>query len=135
MTRELFTDPLPTSDDVLERVGELLGTAIRRQFWLLFLDSGGHQLRTLVPIDGIPEAPGPEEALRFAPMLDWLAEGEGAAAVVFVVERPGPREFAATDLAWARVLAEAASIIGLPTRALLLLHSEGPRPLTADDYA
>lgn len=135
MTRELFTDPLPTSDDVLERVLDLLSRAIRRQFWLMFIDATGHQLQTLVPIDGIPELPGPEEALRFAPMLDWLAEGEGAEAVVFVIERPGRREFAEGDLAWARVLAEAASIIGLPVRDLILLHSDGARPLTADDYA
>ncbi|MFD1713473.1 hypothetical protein ACFSBZ_03215 [Amnibacterium flavum] len=135
MTNDLFTEPVSTGDDLLERVAGLLGTAVRHQFWLLFIDADGRQLQTLVPIDGVPDSPGPQEALRFAPMLDWLAEGEGAHSVAFVIERPGDREFGENDLAWARVLAEAASFIELPVRGLVVMHTDGVRWLAADDYA
>jgi hypothetical protein len=120
-------ETLDTDERLLEEVGMLLGSAVRRGLWLLFLDSQQRLCPTLVPIDGTPRLPGPGEGEAFAPLLDWLSEGEGAEAVAFVIERRGGAGVTAADREWARCLRAAAL-------AAELLHDGGASWLPGDEY-
>ncbi|BDI22455.1 hypothetical protein [Herbiconiux sp. L3-i23] len=125
---------LDTDDELLDEVISLLHAANKPGLWLIFLDEGKRLCQTLIPIDGIPTVPGPGEDASFAPLLDWLADGEGAASVVFVIERHGDARTTAADVAWARCLRTAAGIAELPVRGQIVLHDTGGRWLAPDDY-
>ncbi|MET0589805.1 MAG: hypothetical protein ABWZ77_01390 [Naasia sp.] len=134
MLPETSSDPLITDSDVEERVRFLLTAAIQRRFWLFLLDAEHRQRPTLVPVDGIPARPAPDDGERLAPMLDFVAEAEGAQSLVIVHERPGPVGVTAADAEWARCLRTAAARAELPVRASILLHDGGTRWLAPDDW-
>lgn len=134
MLPDVHDVPLLTDSDVESRVALLLGAAIQRRFWLLFLDDEARQRPTLVPVDGIPPDPAPDDGHRLAPMFDWLAEAEGAHAVVIVHERPGGAALDGADSEWVRCLRAASREAGVPVRASILLHDAGTRWLAPDDW-
>lgn len=123
------------ADAVLhERVGALLGRAIRRQLWVIFLDDQHCQLPVLLPIDGMPQVPALGEESAFGSFLADLGEEMGAASVVLVFERAGRQHFSARDLSWARFASLGARLASVSVRAMFLCHTDGVRWITPDDY-
>ena len=132
---------LATDHDVQERIAELLQTAIRRQWWTLYLDEDDVQVPLIMPMSGYPERPDAPcgadgtAAQLLASRLAQIMEEVGAAKLIFVWERPGRAESTPADREWARGLAEACRAVGLVVRAQLILHDRGVRWFAPDDYA
>ncbi len=124
--------PLSTDALIQQRAAALIGKAIRRQLWVMFLDGNDVQLPVLVPIDGLPTEPGEGDQLSRA--LRELVDGVGAHSVVLVLERYGGQELTASDMAWARALHDAAASAEIRLRATLLSHRRGVRWVAQDDY-
>lgn len=134
MTPRIDTAPLITDIDIETRLRKQLTAALQRRFWIVLLDECRRQLPTLIPVDGIPPAPDPEDGARLAPMLEWLADMYAAASIVVVLERPGPPEAEAADIEWVRCLRQAAAHAEVPVRGTLLLHDDGIRWLAPDEW-
>lgn len=120
-----------TDDELLASVRHLIGGAIQRQLWVLFLDRAG-DLKLVAPGTGNPVRPTREECDRLAENFAEVARHLDADEVVLVHERPGPPAESAHDLAWARYLTLAHQAVGLPIRALLLCSDAGVHPLGAE---
>lgn len=121
-------EPLPTDELLRARVADLLGTACRRQVWLLFLDDRQVQLPMLLPIADYPPAPG-DAAPRLAEAAAAIAEEIGAASIVIVWERRLGAQATRADAAWSRRLAVCCAERGVRVRAQLLCHRAGVRLL------
>ena len=134
MNFDIYADALDSDTSILDRMHRLFRPASRRQFWLVFLDSDRRQCPTIIPIDGIPDLPDETDAERFAPVLEWLADGENAHSVVVLVERPGTERVTESDRAWIRTLRSASQLAEIPVRAQLVVHDDGVRLLAPDDY-
>ncbi len=97
--------PVTTIAQAQDRVAQLVGSAIRRQLWLMLLDRDGVQLPVVIPIEDIPLRPQSghltELAARFAELLDSYAPG---GSVILTLERPGGADLTAPDQAWASEL-------------------------------
>jgi hypothetical protein len=124
--------PLSTDALIQQRAAALIGKAIRRQLWVMFLDENDMQLPVLMPMDGMPTEP--EEGNRLSMALRELVDGVGAHSVILVLERYGGQELTASDVAWARALHEAAASAEIRLRAILLSHRSGVRGVAQDDY-
>lgn len=135
-----------THDSELEQVlALLLERAMNpRQLWLFFLDGDDRMVGPVMPCDDYPDDPddrGPSEfgvcgfAAVLARRLGEILEMVDGSQVVLVWERPGPPKFAADELSWARAMARECGELGVPVRAQFLLHTNGTRLLTPDDYA
>jgi hypothetical protein len=124
------TQPLTTDALIHERANALVGRAVRRQLWLLFLDDRDLQLPIIVPIDDLPVAP-PEGAML---AIADIAEEVGARAVVAVLERYGDEALTAGDREWARQLRQSCAATSVRLRAILLSHRTGVRWVAEDDY-
>jgi hypothetical protein len=125
--------PLDTDDEITARVGELIGRANSRQLWLLFLDDVNVQLPLLIPIDGLPAEPSPEQTERVVANIHELMLEIGAGSVVTVWERYGAPALNRQDAAWARSLREACVDQGVQLRAMLLSHRNGVSWITDDE--
>jgi hypothetical protein len=140
----LARDRILTRDDDLDEVlGLLLQHAINpRQLWLIFLDADGRLVDPLMPCDDYPphpsESPGTAD-LAFARdlghRLRYIVEATGAASVVLVWERVGPPRFGVDERTWARAMAQVCRESELHLRGQFVLHDEGVRMLSPDDYA
>ena len=133
--------PIPTDEDIRQRVTDLLRNAVRRQWWTLYLDDQDVQRPVLMPMAGYPEDPY-EPCGADGTVADVLADrlasivGEiGAAKVVFVWERPGNDELTSGDREWAGALGAACRAAGVKVRAQLVLHDRGVRWIAPDEYA
>lgn len=124
--------PLSTDALIQQRATALIGRAIRRQLWVMFLDENEVQLPVLMPIEGIPTEP--EEGDRLSRALRELVDGVGAHSVILVLERYGGQELTASDIAWARALHDAAVAADIRLCAILLSHHRGVRWVAQDDY-
>lgn len=118
--------PLITDDDILRRVSELLGSACRRQLWLLFLDATGVQLPLLIPVADYPPAPA-GAAEPFADAIARLVSEVAAAEVVLVWERRLDERATRADQVWGSRLADACIERGVRVRAQLICHRSGVR--------
>ena len=128
---ELARDqPLDSDALIQERVTDLIGGAIRRQLWLLFLAPDEVQLPILAPCSDLPTMP-PQVPLA---ILRELADACDAASIIAVLERTGDALLTEPDRAWARYLSESSRAVGVPLRAILLSHSHGVRWVAEDDY-
>ncbi|WP_345750777.1 hypothetical protein [Microbacterium rhizophilus] len=136
----------PLDDARLHELLELMLTAaIRRQLWLIFLNEDDRISDAIMPTDDFPRDPdeptiaedlGPVTAARLiAARMPLVCEAVGATQLVLVWEREGDAEFQAEELAWAAAMAEAVQATEVRLRAQFLLHDDGIRPLTPDDYA
>lgn len=146
MINPAVQDPdVPLTDDILlaDRVRYLLRGAIRRQVWLLFLDTDDVQAPPVMPCADLPVDPlspakgGAERtpAETVSRMVADMMTECGFAQAVFVWERPGPPRLHADDRAWARALREACVRRGVRVRAQFQLYDGGVRQLAADDIA
>jgi hypothetical protein len=137
MTRRFHPDsliPLRTDALIEERVRGIIGRALCRQLWLLFLDSDQVQLPLLIPIEKLPRRPDRASTAQVVANISELMDEIGASELVVVWERKGSSAVSAQDAAWAWSIARACSEIGLPLRATLLSHYAGVRWFAADDY-
>jgi hypothetical protein len=117
--------PVVTDDELLARVESLVPVAVRRQLWTLFLDADQVQLPMVVPLEGIPERPDRLAVERWGDALDEVASEFGVAAVVFVLERPGPVVDSASDGAWRDALTGLSEARRYAVRAVLTCTSDG----------
>ena len=117
--------PVVSDDELLARVESLVPVAVRRQLWTLFLDADQVQLPMVVPLEGIPERPDRLAVERWGDALDEVAGEFGVAAVVFVLERPGPAADSTSDRAWRAALTGLAEARRYAVRAVLTCTSDG----------
>ncbi|GAB2528918.1 hypothetical protein [Paramicrobacterium agarici] len=126
--------PLVSDEQIEMRVSDLVGKAIKRQWWMLFLDENDVQLPHIVPVEGAPLVPDDAATQHSAEGMSAIMDELGAAQVILVWERPTGPTVAMPDRVWARSLAEAARRRGIRVRAQLISHSNGVRWLAPDDY-
>lgn len=136
MTIPRFDDvrdaPLTTDDEVLRRAELLLGHAIRRQLWLMFLDEDDRQLPLLMPTY-VPRRPGPGHRENYARVLGVLFEDADADSMVVAYERRGSEALTAADRDWLGLVREACADAGIPVRGPLLVHDGGIRWIAPED--
>lgn len=130
---ELRQIPLDSDAAVQERVEQLIGAACRRQWWMLLLDGVGRQLPVVIPMADYPVTPNGGAAETLAARIGETVEACGAAAVVFVWERPGGRRLSHLDRSWARALGASCAAAGIAVRAQLISHDRGVRWVAPDD--
>lgn len=136
MTIPRFDDvrdaPLATDEEVLQRAELLLGHAIRRQLWLMFLDEYDRQLPLLMPTY-VPRRPGPGHQENYARVLGVLFEDAEADSMVVAYERRGTEALSGVDRAWLQLVRDACAHAGIPLRGPLLVHDGGIRWIAPDD--
>lgn len=120
-------EPLDTDDDVLRFAEEVIGAdgGRGRTAWVLLLDEDRRPLPAIIPIEGVPADPDPEDVARFAESMGEVLRACGGEAAVVVWERPGSGAIRMQEADWAAGLAAS----GLPLRAQLLATDEGVRLL------
>lgn len=131
---ETLLHPLSDDDAVLERVSALIGSAYRRQIWMLLLDERDVQLPQLLPMD-VPRRARRGELEGYAAFLETVTRLAGAASVVAVLERPGEETYSDADRSWFRFVTDAACRAGVRLRGPILSHRGGVRWVAAEDYA
>ena len=127
--------PLSTNIAIEERVVDLIGRAISRRLWVLFLDSSDVQLPVLVPIDGLPRVPEWPDTVRVVRRVDEIMQHIGAARLVLVWERFASPRLSGIDLIWVRQLAAVCDDQEIRLRAVVLSHRAGIRWIAPDDFA
>jgi hypothetical protein len=136
MTIPRFDDvrdaPLTTDEDVLHRAELLLGHAIRRQLWLMFLDEHERQLPLLMPTY-VPRRPGPGHRENYARVLGVLVEDAEADSIVVAYERRGGDDLTVADRAWLALVRDACGQAAIPLRGPLLVHDGGIRWVAPED--
>ncbi|AJM77686.1 hypothetical protein [Rathayibacter toxicus] len=130
----LLNTPLREDHDLRERVLCLIGPAYRRVLWPLFLDRAGFQLPILYPIDGLPLYPDEEKTERVVAVLAKAVAHHDVGSLAFALERPGGAFLSETDRLLARQLTRACHRRAIHLRALLLVHDEGVRNVTAEEH-
>ncbi|MEO7121533.1 MAG: hypothetical protein ABI400_00090 [Lacisediminihabitans sp.] len=126
--------PLTTSALIEARVADLLGRAVQRQLWLLFLDENDVQLPLLVPLEGLPSRPPDQPDLTLQSMIRHFRESVGAHSFVFVLERYADATLTPPDIVWARALHRACDDAEVVLRGILVSHKRGVRWVAQDDY-
>jgi hypothetical protein len=125
--------PLTEDGQVEARVLDLVGCALRRQIWLMFLDSRMVQLPVLLPTD-IKERPGTRDSEPFTAFIAQAVEATQCAAVIAVLERPGRDALSDDDRAWVSLVVDAVRSTGVSLRGPLLSFSAGVRWIALEDY-
>jgi hypothetical protein len=114
--------PMTTDADLLVMANELVGSAIRRQTWLLFLDEEQRLSPTVGPMDGIPVDADPAHIALFADRLtQMVASLPDTASVLLVWERPGSADVRMQEADWIAGLAATDA----PIRAQMLASDDG----------
>jgi hypothetical protein len=119
-------EPLASNDEILARVTDLVGTASRRQLWLMFLDEHDVQLPLLMPAD-VPARPGRRDLRPFSTFLEEVVKATDCWSIVVTLERPGPGAPTDDDSAWFRLVADAGCLAGIRLRGPILSSSDGVR--------
>ena len=127
------TLPLLTDIDVHQRVAQLIGVAVRRQLWILFLDTSRVQLPMIVAIDDHPPRPDGSVA-DLAARVEQTMIDHDAESVIVVIERFASADLTPADLAWAAAIHDEFDAQGITLRGILLSHRRGVRAITQDDY-
>jgi len=124
---------LRADDDGLARVRDLVGNAIvDRRLWIMFVDGDGRQSPVIMPIDDLPFAPEPSLMGGLEHVLGGLRDElatDRAGSVMFTLERRGPDDVLAGDLAWAEALRSACLDAGVEVRGMFLSTPRGVRRL------
>lgn len=114
--------PLTTDADLVAMADDLVGEPLRRQTWVLLLDDRQRLAPVVVPMDGVPADPAPEDVARLAERIDALvALVPDAESAVLVWERPGGADARMLEADWIAALATS----GAPIRAQLIASDEG----------
>ncbi|MDO9396223.1 MAG: hypothetical protein Q7T71_06750 [Herbiconiux sp.] len=129
--RAAFTPPSTTyrTDEQIESlVDAALGTAMRRQLWLMFFDDGHRPKPLVIPVDALPHPLDDAALTRVAVFAREAGMWVGARRVVVTWERPGPAEVTAEEEREFDRLAERfAATPDVSLRAQLVSHSVGVR--------
>lgn len=126
--------PLTSDEAIVLRVSELVGAALRRQVWMMFLDEEDVQMPVVMPMEDYPLVPERDSGEALALSLGRIMEFSGATQAIVVWERHLGPGITPPDRAWARALAEGCRAHGVRLRAQLVSHVEGVRWLAPDDY-
>jgi hypothetical protein len=122
---------LHTADDGYTRVRDLVGNAIvDRRLWLMFVDGDGWQSPVVMPIDDLPLAPEPALMQGLEHVLGGLRDQlatDRAGSVMLTLERRGPDDVLAADVAWAVALRSACRGAGVDVRGMFLSTPDGVR--------
>ncbi|MGI5129724.1 hypothetical protein ACQEVB_23150 [Pseudonocardia sp. CA-107938] len=130
MIRHSDLPALRVDDDGLDRVRELVGNAAaQRRLWLMFVDGDGLQSPVVMPVDDLPPAPTPALIGGLQHVLTGLRDHLAGGSVLLTLERHGPDEVLAADLAWAAALRTACGGAGVAVRGTFLSTPEGVRRL------
>lgn len=127
-------EPLLTCSDMINRIGDLLATAINPgQLWVLLLDALRRQNPLMVPIDGFPDRPTPDMLDSLTGLIGaYLADLEpGPGSVILVRERLGDDNVTDEDGCWAAGLAAACQRHLIAVTGMFLLTPNRIRPLSA----
>jgi hypothetical protein len=116
--------PIRTETAALAILGTLLGTAIRRQLWVMFLDEHDRPLPLIVPM-ALPSRPGLGASAGLGTFLRDVAASEGARGVVVAYERRAREDLTDTDAVWLGTIADACTVSGLLTWGPFLCHTRG----------
>jgi len=127
-------EPLSSDDKLLQRAELLLEHALRRQIWLMFLDSDSRQLPVIMPTY-VPERPGRREAEGFGRFLRELVDDFEAASVAITCERRGGDSYDDADREWFRLIRDACLSSDVALRGPMLCHDSGVRWVAPEDYA
>jgi hypothetical protein len=119
------SNPLRTDADIADRVDNLVGHALKRQLWVLFLDDQNLQRELVIPIDDLPVAPDQTVVDYLVTALGEVVKMHGGGSLIFVRERPGSEILDRTDLEWAGALTSACERGAVALRGLLLSHDGG----------
>lgn len=117
--------PHRTDTDLLELVGSLVGVAIRRQIWLMFLDANDCPMPLIVPYADLDLDPSEDEIAKYAALACGIARTAGAGSIVLTWERPGGVVLDEAELQMLRAIAAGISGEEILLRALFLSHSHG----------
>jgi hypothetical protein len=114
--------PLTTDADLVAMVDDLIGEPLRRQTWVLLLDDEQRLAPLVVPMDGVPADPAPQDVATMADRIHTLvAAVPGAATAVLVWERAGGADPRMLEADWIAALAAS----GAPIRAQLIASDDG----------
>jgi hypothetical protein len=130
---QLPESPVVTDADVLARVSSVIEPRARRErsLWLFFFYSDGTQAPVVVPLDDMPETPGPDDAeVPFHLLRHFYGlEEESDLSFVLILCRDGTLELTDSDLQWLRVLQWGTAEYAAPVRLICLATPEGARVL------
>lgn len=129
---EVRSVPILTDEQAVALLRPLLGTAIRRQLWALFLDERARPLPLLMPMTLAPRPGALGPALGV--FLAEIGRAEGAGGVIVAFERRGGSEVRDADRPWLRAIRAACVTSGLAFRGPLLCHSLGLETVRAEEY-
>lgn len=134
---------LDHDDDLRDALQVLLQSANRRQLWIMFMDERGCLGQPLIPVADYPADPDDvvdiadlgrvTQAHAFMHRVGGLCEATENASVVLAWERRGGSDVSPADRTWARSMAEAATVLGIPLRAQFVVHGRGVKQLHLDD--
>jgi hypothetical protein len=114
--------------DVLDRVGACIDKQSRtgRSLWIMFVDPGGAQLPVLVPIDGVPECPEPDDARAVCHLITQvLNDAAPGGSAVISLTRSGTGHIRESDRRWTSTLLRAAADEDTSLRMVCLATSDG----------
>jgi hypothetical protein len=142
LAEQIAAIPVITDADVLARVGEILEPEARRRraLWMFFFYPDGTQAPVVVPLDGMPEMPGEDDAeVAFHMLRHFYGPGAGhnsdddasadGLSFVLTVCRDGALELTDSDQRWLRLLQRGIAEYAAPVRMICLATPEGVRGL------
>lgn len=121
---DLCRRPVRTEEAALAILRLLLGTAIRRQLWVMFLDEHDRPLPLVVPM-ALPSRPSLGTGPGLGAFLRDIAAGEGARGLVIAYERRAREDLTDADRVWLRAIEDACAASGLTTLGPFLCHTRG----------
>jgi hypothetical protein len=127
-------EPLTTDELIEQRVSSLVGRAVNRQVWLLFLHADAVQSPLVMPISDLPATPTADDLDHWAYFITETTEAAGAASVIVVIERFAGTRLNDNDRAWARFVSDGCRQAGVPLRAVALSHRRGVRLVSDGEY-
>ncbi|MFD2026208.1 hypothetical protein [Promicromonospora aerolata] len=104
-------------------------TPRRRTLWFVMLDGGRRPLPVIVPIDHVPDEPDGHLVSNLGRAWHEIVQDEPGAAVLLMLERPGPAAGSSGDRAWRAALRSAAAEHGIPLAGFFLATADGVVPL------
>lgn len=121
----LHEHPLLTDQLISERMGLIVGRAIRPQAWIMLLAPDYTQLPIVVPVEEARPPTDPDQLEWLVALIQQQLFDHSAAHAVVVWERPGPPTLHAGESLAVDALDRACSAEGVPLRAQLLSSSRG----------
>ncbi len=124
---------LLTDTDVLQRVRQLVGPALKdRTLWLMLVDGDDRQSPVVMPIEEMPREPAelPDGLIAvLREIREDLVTDQGSGSVILTLERLGSDAVLPADRAWADTLAVACKQAGTRLRGVFLSTRGGVRRL------